>query len=74
MAWLEIKFDLGRVASALERIADAVERAYPPIREIPRGVPAPPENLTVFDPEKECQLQEEEDRQEALGLRVRRRS
>jgi hypothetical protein len=68
VAFLEIKVDLGRVASALERIADAADRAFPHPNPVVQSKPAPPENLFVFDPEKECERQEEEERREQARL------
>jgi hypothetical protein len=68
VAFLEIKADLGRVASALERIADALDRAFPPLRPVVESKPAPPENLFQFDPEAEWNKEEEEDRQREVEL------
>jgi hypothetical protein len=57
-----------RLLLVLERIASALERAYPDIAIGRMGEPAGPENLTVFDPEKEWEREQEEDRQRELGL------
>jgi hypothetical protein len=64
----EFHLDLRRVASALERIATACERAFPEPRPVITSKPAPPENLFQFDPEKECERQEEEERREQARL------
>ncbi|HEY0800683.1 MAG TPA: hypothetical protein VGD54_07555 [Steroidobacteraceae bacterium] len=53
---------LKRLLSIGERIADALERAYPPIRELPNVTPAGPENLIQFDAEAEWQREQEEER------------
>jgi hypothetical protein len=66
MALLEIRVDLARVASALERIADSLERAIPKPREIDTN-PAGVENLTQFSPEEEWEREIEEERQRAAG-------
>jgi hypothetical protein len=69
VSWIEFKVDLKQAISVLTRIAEALERAYPPIVEMPTVTPAPPENLTTFDPEAEWNREQEEERQEQLGLR-----
>ncbi|HXP82589.1 MAG TPA: hypothetical protein VN976_22005 [Verrucomicrobiae bacterium] len=56
-----------RLLAVLERIASALEREYPDVA-VRRGPPAGVENLTVFDPEKEFDLEQEEERQREAGL------
>jgi hypothetical protein len=58
MAWLEIKLELGKLVKVLERIAEALDRAYP-IRRTQDNQPAPLENLTEFDPEKQWEKEQE---------------
>lgn len=72
MAFLEIKVELGRAVRVLERIADALDRLSP----IPRTFdfkPSQAEDLSVFDPEAECQRQEREQVQEDQGVTAARR-
>lgn len=57
-----------RLLAVLERIASSLERAYPDITVRHDFKPAGPENLTVFDPEKVFDLEQEEDRQREAGL------
>lgn len=66
MAFLELKIDLARVAIALERIADALDRYIPMSRKVDTK-PAGVDNLFVFDPEKEWEKQQEEERQKEAG-------
>jgi hypothetical protein len=56
-----------RLLLVLERIASALEREYPDTT-IRRGPPAGPENLTVFDPEKEFDIEQEEERLRQAGF------
>jgi hypothetical protein len=58
---------LKELLAVARRIADALERAYPPILEHVSLKPAGPENLTTFDPEKEWELENEEERLKNLG-------
>lgn len=69
MAIISINVELKTAVDFLRRIAEALERAYPEptIREI--AEPAGPESLIEYDPDKEWQRQQEEDRQENLGHR-----
>ena len=67
MALLEVKIELNRVVRALERIADVLERAYPPPQKID-SKPAGVDNLTVFEPEEEWQREQEDERQREQGL------
>ena len=46
MALIEIKTDLSRVAKALERIADALDRAIP--KDVPPSQPSTEEDLTIL--------------------------
>lgn len=68
MAFLEVKVDLNRVAAALERIADALDRAFPETRPVLPSRPAGLEALTEFDSERECDNEEQEERLRAQGL------
>ena len=67
MAFFEIKVELSRVARALERIADILERHIPPVRKIdikPSGV----EDLIQFDPEAQWQREQVEERETEAGV------
>jgi hypothetical protein len=71
VALVDLKFDpksLERIASALERLADCAERAFPKPSIPLTGTPAPPENLTVFNPEDEWEREQEDERRAMLGL------
>lgn len=64
----ELHVDFRRIATALERIADSCERAFPQPRPIVQSKPAGPENLTQFSPEDQWNREEEEDRQREAEL------
>lgn len=59
---------LKRLITCLERIAAALERAYPDITISNVATPAPAENLFTFDPEKEWEKEQEEERQQGQEL------
>ena len=68
MALLEIQVDLTRIAKALERIADAAERAFPntPIKyEVSKS---DLKDLTVATDESLWQAEEEETAKREAGL------
>jgi hypothetical protein len=70
MSLIEIKAEpelLKKLLSVLNRIADALDRAYPE-QQIIQSKPYGPEALMTFDPEKEWELEEEEERQREQGL------
>jgi hypothetical protein len=64
----EINADFKSLVSVLSRIADALDRAYPPATIPLTGKAAGPENLTVFDIEAAWQAEQEEERRTELGL------
>ncbi len=64
MAWLEIKVDLKRTADALVRIAEALDRAIPPLVE--RGPRRPAEFINV-EPGFIAEAEEESDRRREAG-------
>lgn len=71
MALLELKADpavLSRLAIALERIADALDRAVPPIPIPTAGKPRGPESLRVTSDEQQWKIEQETERQRAQGL------
>ena len=74
MSWITINADFRELVSAMNRIAECLERAWPPPKMPVDLVPAPPENLTVFDGEAECTREEEEERQRIQGLRSAKRT
>lgn len=63
MALLEIRFDLARLVTVLERIATVLERVYPPPKE---GAPKPMRFLSV-DPAVIAEAEEEADRKREAG-------
>lgn len=60
MAILEIKADLSRTAAALERIADALERAYPDLRYQIKDKGEPTGELITVTDEELLRWEEEE--------------
>jgi len=65
---VEINADFKSLVSVLQRIADALERAYP-VPTIPlTGKPAGPENVTVFDLDAAWDAEQEEERKRSQGL------
>jgi hypothetical protein len=71
MSLIEIKAEpelLKRLLAVGERIASALERAYPQPSTVRQIEPYGPEALFQFDPETERELQDEEERQKNLGL------
>lgn len=69
MSLIEIKSEpelLKRLIGCLERIADALEIAYPH-PQARQMKPYGPEALTTFDPEKEYEIEIEEERLKNLG-------
>jgi hypothetical protein len=68
VAFIEIKVELGRLAKALERLADAADRAFPPPRPVVESKPAGPENLFQFEGDLEFDKQSEEERQREANL------
>jgi hypothetical protein len=70
MSLIEIKAEpelLKRLLAVGERIASALERAYPEIT-ITQMKPYGVEALTTFDPENQFEIEEEEQRQREQGL------
>jgi hypothetical protein len=71
MSLIEIKAEpelLKRLLAVGERIASALERAYPEPAVIMPHKPYGVEALITFDPEKQFELEEEESRQRENGL------
>jgi hypothetical protein len=60
MAWLEFRADMERTAAALERIADALERAYPPNLYLKRTIVEPTGELISTTDEELARWEEEE--------------
>lgn len=70
MSLIEIKTEPGlfrHLISVLNRIADALDRAYPQSNPYRQGKPYGPEDLITFDPEKEAAIEAEESRREENG-------
>jgi len=68
MALLEIQVDLNRVAKALERIADAADRAFPNITITHDPTISGPEDLTLATDESLWKAEEEEAAKREAGL------
>ena len=74
MALIEVKVEHGlfeRLVKGIERIGDTLERYCFPASKLVASKPKPAEALIEFDPEREWQLEEEEERQRKLGERPR---
>ncbi len=58
-----------RIAIALERIADGIDRLLPPVPIQPLTTkPAQPEDMLVFSPERAWEIEQEEERKARQGL------
>lgn len=68
MALFEIRADLTRTATALQRIADALERMSPPLPSERKVVPAPLEALTAVDNAAAYDWELEEARERLSGM------
>ncbi len=63
-----------RIAIALERIADALDRFLPPVPIQPLTTgPTQPEDMVVFSPEREWEREREEERKARQGLPPKQR-
>jgi hypothetical protein len=71
MSLIEIKAEpelLKRLLGVLNRIADALDRAYPEPQITRQAKPYGPEALTTFSPEHEWEIEQEEERQREQEL------
>ena len=68
MSIVEINADFKSLVSVLQRIAEALDRAYPPPMPVLTRKPAGVENLTIFDAEAAWEAEQEEERKRSQGL------
>ena len=71
MSLIEVKVEpelLKRLLSFFERIADSLDRAYPPFSQVHQHKPYGPEAITEFDSEAAWLAEAEEERLREQGL------